>query len=333
MARKSRHRRTGITDAEQLQEWPEQVLGRKYLDMLEPYLDKLRAEDQAHGNQKLYLDDLFLTYLLAFFNPLVNSLRTIEDFSQTKQVQPFLTIPKIPRSTHQDFLRVVDPERLKPILDALRTQLELKQGPLLGGERGVSELLKKTIAVDGTFLPALATVAWAVCNKNNHGSKKYRGRVDVQLDVSTGIPEVIVIPLPGESEAESAIPHIKEDRIYIYDRGYSSYELINAHYKQVSSIAGKQPEIKAHFVIRYKKAGGNSPELKEVTERELTTEDRQAGVISDKVGVIIPSHQRHQLLNTPLREIILPYVDQGIEKQLRLLTNLLDVPASTIALL
>src|SRR4051812_46062642 len=103
--------------------WPEPVMGGKYVRMLEKQLAELRRRDDVHGNRRLFLDDVFVTYLLAFFNPSIRSLRTIEDFSQTRQVQRYLSVPKLCRTTLSDFHRLADPERLQPILDALRHQL------------------------------------------------------------------------------------------------------------------------------------------------------------------------------------------------------------------
>jgi hypothetical protein len=51
--------------------------------LLEKKLRTLQNED-AHGNRSLFLNDVFVAYLLAFFNPTIRSLRTIEDLSQTQ---------------------------------------------------------------------------------------------------------------------------------------------------------------------------------------------------------------------------------------------------------
>ena len=103
--------------AEPAKVWPEKVIGGKYVRLLEKQLQALRAEE-AHGNRKLFLDDVFVSYLLAFFNPIIRSLRTLEDFSQTQQAQKHLSVDKICKSTLSDFNRVIDPQRLVPIMDA-----------------------------------------------------------------------------------------------------------------------------------------------------------------------------------------------------------------------
>ena len=275
-----------------------------------------------------------MVYLLAFFNPTVRSLRTIEDLSQTQQAQKLLSVDKICKSTLSDFNQFVDPQRLVPIVQALRGQLSRKQAGSPHQEHDLNELLKQTVAVDGTFLHAVAEVAWAVANSNNHGATRHRARLDAQVNVSTWLPEAIVVPEPGESEADSAIRNILADRIYLYDRGYSSFALLRAHYQPTPDSAEEVLEVKSHFVVRYKKIGVNSPSLSDAIDRPLTDEDRAAGVISDRVGYFTSdSARREGISKLSLREVIILYEESGEPKTLRLITNLLDVSATTIALL
>lgn len=334
--RQTRQRRRRASDAvattEPLKVWPEKLIGGKYVRLLEKHLRNLQAEE-AHGNQILFLDDVFVVYLLAYFNPSIRSLRTIEDLSQTQQAQKHLSINKICKSTLSDFNKLVDPERLVPIIHALRAEWSRKQAGRVE-ENELSALLKQTVAVDGTFLHAVAEVAWAVANSNNHGATRHRARLDAQINVSTWLPEAIVVPEPGESEADSAIKHIQPDRIYLYDRGYSSFALLRAHYEPVPDGEAETLGVKSHFVVRYKKEGSNSPGLSEAVDRPLTEEDRAAGVLSDRVGYFASdSARREGIAKILLREVIVPYEENGEQKTLRLITSLLDVSARTIALL
>ncbi len=310
--------------------WPEKLIGAKYVRLLEKQLRDIQDED-AHGNRILFLDDVFVVYLLAFFNPTIRSLRTIEDLSQTRQAQKHLSVDKICKSTLSDFNKLADPERLVPIVETLRGQLSRKQGGPSRTEHDLHEMLKQTVAVDGTFLHAVAEVAWAVANSNNHGAIRHRARLDAHLNVSTWLPEAIVVPEPGESEADSAIRSILADRIYVYDRGYSSFALLRAHYTQSKE---ETLDVKSHFVVRYKRAGVNSPTLSDVVDRPLSDEDLAAGVISDRIGYFASGTAcREGIAKIPLREVIIPYEENGEQKTLRLITNLLDVSAKTIAFL
>ena len=306
--------------------WPEQVVGSKYVRLLERHLHQLRDE-VPHGNRRLFLDDVLVAYLLAFFNPTIRSLRTLEDFSQTVQVQKHVSIPKLCRSTLSDFNQLVDPSRLEPLLSVLRRQLNRRQAQH-GTTDELATLLRSTVAVDGTFLPAAADVAWALRCNNQRQFTCHRARVDVHLGVENWWPEVIAVASANQSESNSAIAHVQPGRVYLYDRGFNSFALIDAHYRQNRD----ESEAVAHFVVRYRPAGGNAPELMEANAQSLTAADRAAGVVSDRLGRFRSSkHARHTILDVPLREVLVEYVDQGQTKILRLITNLLEVPAAVIA--
>lgn len=312
-------------DCRELPHWPEPVLGGKYVRLLERCWEGLR-EEAVHGNQRLFLDDVFVVYLLAFFNPTIRSLRTIEDFSQTVEAQRHLSVGKICRSTLSDFNRLVDPERLTPLLTALRAQV--KASAPRGREGELAALLERTIAVDGTFVPATAEVAWALAMANQGQLSQRRARLDVQLSVSDWLPEVIVVAGTHASEAESAAAHLEPGKVYLYDRGFNSYALLNAHYR----VPESGPVAQAHFVVRYREPGSNAPELSEAQECSLTEADRQAGVVRDRVGRFTSSKPaRHTLLDVPLREVLVEYESAGQLQRLRLITNLLDVSAATVA--
>ncbi len=62
-------------------------------------------------------------HLLAFFNPMIRSLRTFELASQSVHVQELVDISRICRSTHSDFLAVADSELLLPLIQVLRDKL------------------------------------------------------------------------------------------------------------------------------------------------------------------------------------------------------------------
>jgi hypothetical protein len=321
-----RRKRTVIPpDARVLPIWPEPVRHGSLLDMLHRHVEQLRDED-AHGNRKLFLDDVFVAYLLAFFNPSIRTLRTLEDFSQTKQAQKHISIPKICRSTLADFQRIADPERLQPIVESLRSELARKcSGGRLPNE--LTALHKKILAVDGTFFPAAADVAWAVVSHNQRDGECHRARLDWQVNIATMLPELTVVPDPGESEADSAARHVVHGSISIYDRAYLSFHLIASFYERGPQSG--QVTALADFVIRLKKQGHNAPTLEEIEVRTLDAEARTAGVISDRL-VKLPGLKRGENLVVTLREVVF-MGDDG--KEVRLLTSLLTIPAHIIAIL
>ena len=328
MSRKSRGRtrKTGLHEAgaAELPIWPETVQGRRLVAMLQRQVERLRDESDEHGNRRLFLDDVFVAYLLAFYNPSIRSLRTLEDFSQTQQAQKCLSIPRLCKSTLSDFNAIADPQRLQPILEALRQQLarrSLSQPP----PKELAAILKQVVAVDGTFLPALADVAWAVCSRNQRDAERYRARLDWQVDVHTWIPELVAVPEPGQSEADSAAQAIQPGVIYVYDRGFQSFALLAAHFTRQGETAHPH----ADFVLRLREEGPNAPTLVTLRERPLSEAALAAKVLSDRL-VWLPGLEKKQGLQVTLREVVVQLADGAA---LRLLTSLRDLPAEVVALI
>jgi hypothetical protein len=293
--------------------WPEPVLGAKHIHSLERLIDQLREQD-PHGNRDLFLDDVFVAYLLAFFNPALRTLRTIEDFSQTRQAQKHLSIPKLCKSTLSDFNKLADHSRLQPILDHLRREV-LKPGPGQAADP-LRSLHRQVLAVDGTFLKAAAAVVWAIRRRGG----KIGARLDFHVDIETWLPELLVIPETGESEAKTAQNAIRPGAIHIYDRGIFSFELIAAHAPRA-----------ADFVMRIREPGPRCPKLETIETRELTPEARAAGVTSDRLVRLVGSTHR-TAPDLVLREVVIIPADDP-ENPVYLLTTLLDLDAAIIGLL
>jgi hypothetical protein len=300
-----------------LPDWPEQVTGGKYVRMLEKHVQRLRADD-SHGNQRLFLDDVVIAHLLAFFNPTLRSLRTIEDFSQTRQAQRHLSVRRLCKSTLSDFHRVAEPELLAPIVE--RLQAAAASRGLRSTPAGLPETLGQVLAVDGSFFAVAADVAWAVAHRTNRGQKRACVRLDMHLDVATWLPQVIAVSGGETSEAESAAATITPSAIHVYDRGIFSFDLLE-----------RQQKAGAFFVHRLREPGPRCPKFLAETSSPLTAEDEAAGVLSDTLGQLAGSTHR-KAPDLVLREVVVQSPDEpgGV---IRLLTNLLEVEAWAIALL
>jgi hypothetical protein len=126
----------------------------------------------AHGNRVLHVDQLFLGLLLAFFDPLARSLRTIEDHGD---FGGRLDLPRLARSTTADALAAFNPSCLKPIIDDLRQRVP----HLSHADADLSGITRRIIAsgraspstADGTYLSTLADVAWALHQTRRNGRK------------------------------------------------------------------------------------------------------------------------------------------------------------------
>jgi hypothetical protein len=308
---------TKNTTAGSLPNWPEQITGGKYVRMLEKYAQSLR-DAGAHGNQRLFLDDVVIAHLLAFFNPTLRSLRTIEDFSQTRQAQRHLSVRRLCKSTLSDFHRVADPALLDPIVERLKA--DAAAHGLRPTSAGLPETLGQVLAVDGSFFAVAADVAWAVAHRTNRGEKRACVRLDMHLDIATWLPQVVAISGGETSEAESAAATITPGAIHVYDRGIFSFDLLE-----------RQQETGAFFVHRLREPGPRCPKFAGETARLLTAEDAAAGVQNDTLGRMAGSANR-AAPNIVLREVVVQSPDEpgGV---VRLLTNLLEIDAWAIALL
>jgi len=300
-----------------LPEWPESITGGKFVRMLEKQVRGLR-DSSAHGNRELFLDDVVVAQLLAFFNPTLRSLRTIEDFSQTRQAQRHLSVRRLCKSTLSDFHRVADPTLLEPLIARLHSLIAEQGGATTPAN--LPQMLGKILAIDGSFFPVAAKVAWAVKHATNRGKKVASVRLDVHLNVANWLPEVVQVSGQGTSEARAAAQTVQPGAIHIYDRGIFSFELLNA-----------QVAADAFFVHRLREPGERTPRFVPEATRELTDEDRAAGVRSDTVGRLAGSAHR-----TPpavlLREVVIDSPGEP-DGQIRLLTNLFDIEAHLIGLL
>jgi hypothetical protein len=306
-----------VLKSERLRDWPEMVVGGKQVRMLDKHLRGLR-EQSAHGNRELFLDDVVTAHLLAFFNPTLRSLRTMEDFSQTRQAQRHLSVRSLCKSTLSDFHRLADPTRLEPIVRHLHAACLAQGGGRLPAD--LPETLGKVLAVDGSFFAIAADVAWAVMHRANNGVQRASVRLDVHLNVATWLPEVIGVSGSETSEAQHAAQVITPGAIHVYDRGIFSFELLEA-----------QAAANAFFVHRLRQPGPRSPQFVASESRPLTAADVAAGVISDTLGRMAGSTHR-QAPEVLCREIVIrsPNEPGG---EIRLLTNLLDVTAHVVGLL
>lgn len=306
-----------VAQQERLPNWPEPVLGGKYVRMLERHMRALRGSD-AHGNRHVFLDDVVIAHLLAFFNPTLRSLRTIEDFSQTRQAQRHLSVRRLCKSTLSDFHRLAEPALLEPLIERLRTAIAARGAP--GVPADLPQMLGKVLAVDGSFFTIAADVAWAVGHRTNRGQTKASVRLDMHRNVATWLPEVIDVSGRGTSEAQHAAQCIQPGAIHIYDRGIFSFELLTLQHQ-----AG------AFFVHRLREPGERSPKFAAEQTRDLTPKDGAAGVLSDAEGRMAGStHQPAP--DVRLREVVIQSPDEP-GGTIRLLTNLWDVEAWVIGLL
>src|SRR6202140_4929505 len=124
------------------------IVGLKYFDRLMPLLERLHdvgtRRDRA-GNRQLFFDHYCAYILLFLFNPVVTSLRGIQQASELKRVQKRLGCARASLGSLSEATQVFDPGPVKQIARDLAGQLQP-----LAPERQFPEVKHLVTAVDGT---------------------------------------------------------------------------------------------------------------------------------------------------------------------------------------
>jgi len=98
------------------------VEGLKYLELLEPFLERLHkvgtARDHA-GNRDLHFDQYTALILLYFFSPIVTSLRGLQQATELKKVKKRLGISRVSLGSLSEASRVFDAEALQGVIAKL----------------------------------------------------------------------------------------------------------------------------------------------------------------------------------------------------------------------
>jgi hypothetical protein len=307
----------------------EDVTGWKYFDKLAPLLARLHdvgcQRDKA-GNRKLHYDQYCTLVLLFLFNPVVRSLRAIEQASELRKVQRKLGCQRASLGSLSEATDVFQPERLKEIIAELGEQLKpIARDPRLKDVQHVLTL------VDGTLMRGLPVLVQAALADPRTAKLKAKFRLHTQFDLERGVPiRIDVTEGIGKGEAdERAVlaKALESGRCYVKDRGYAKFKLFNEIVAADSS-----------YVCRLR--DNSRYEIEE--DRSLTAEDVEAGVVLDALVRIGEYKDAADRPDHPLRLVVVkitPHEKRGgsagpaSNGLLLIATNLLDLPAWIIALI
>lgn len=315
---------------------PRQIGGLKRLRHVLPLLAPLRevgcGRDKA-GNRELHFDEYVTLVLLCLFNPILDSVRALQQASAIDKVSEQLGVKRFSLGSFSESVRVFDPQKLKAVVRQLAGELKpVNADPRV--KRHVAQALK---IVDGTVLDAIATVAKAAWLPFQDGSVKHAWRLHVNFDFDTGCPDADGIELTdarnsGKSDEKNVLrKKLEADCCYVTDRWFGQFTLFN----QINAIASS-------YVCRVKE---NS--VYDVTEeRPLSGEALAAGVIRDAVVTMGEGSKPAARPDHPIRIVVIeaePHAKRGGRRgktagpgnngTIVIATNLLHVPAEIIALI
>ena len=305
------------------------ITGLKYFKDLLPLFERLHdvgcQRDKA-GNRRLHMDQYCVLTLLFLFNPIVTSLRALQQASALAKVQRTLGSPRASLGSLSEATRVFDPALLEPIIAELLGRVPKVR------DVGRGQLAHALTAVDGSVVKTLSKIAQAAYLKNRFGESLSAWRLHTHFSIDSGVPTRIDVTggvNSGKSDEKNVLRwRLQADHCYVTDRWFSQHQLFNDIHA-----------IKSSYVCRVRD-NANFDQI--IEERPLSPAAREAGVIGDMVVRL--GGKPRQRVDHPVRIVLVkttPRVDRGrrgggksvpaSDGCLRLAANLLDVPAEIIA--
>jgi hypothetical protein len=248
----------------------EDVTGLKYFDKLAPLLARLHevgCERDKAGNRTLHFDQYTMLLLLFLFNPMVRSLRAIQQASELRKVQRKLGCKRASLGSLSEATDVFQPERLKEIIAELGEQLK----PIARDPR-LKDVRQALTLVDGTLLKGLPVLVQAALVDPRTAKLEAKVRLHTQFELEYGVPIRIDVTegiSRGEADERAVLARALEGgHCYVKDRGYAKFKLFNEIVAAGSS-----------YVCRLR--DNSSYEVEQ--ERPLVAEDTEAGILVDAV--------------------------------------------------
>ncbi len=313
------------------------IVGLKYFDQLVPLFERLHNEGCARdraGNRVLHFDQYCMMVLVFLFNPICSSLRSLQQASELKNVQKKLGCERAALGSLSEAATVFDPERLVGIIQELSGQLAPSSGGGAAKDDRLSDLPGVLTLVDATLISAMPRIMTASVMKQRGETGTVKWRLHTHFEVDRHHPvRIDVTPEGGGDNDERAVlsQTLQSDRLYVMDRGYAKFKLFNEIVAKASSYVCRVRDNSSYAIIE---------------EKSLTDADRAANVLSDQIVLLGQASKVADRPNHPMRLVVVkikPHISKGKYKGgstgvdsdgfLRIVTNLLDVPAEIIALL
>jgi len=298
--------------------------GFKHFKVLNALLERLHetacARDRA-GNRKLHYDQYTALILLYFFNPIVTSLRGIQQVSQLRKVQRMLGCARSSLGSLSDAARVFDADLLRGIIGELADKLpDCRRNKDLQDIRGIITL------VDGTALSALPKLVKAMWHDadGRHGVKLH-----THFELLKGVPVRMDLTDSDYNERIVLQSSLQAGRVYVMDRGYAKFQLFADILDAKSSFVCRVRDNSVFEIIEDRTTTSTSKPgevLKDQTVRFSGDQPRQAGMDRPLrlVTIACNPHRKHHKIGRG-------GLEQG--ESLLVATDMMDVEADVIALI
>jgi len=295
--------------------------GFKYFELVTGLFERLRShglERDKAGNRELFFDQYALLMLLDYFNPIVTSLRGLQQATTLEKVQRRCGIKSTALGSLSEAATVFDPKLLEPIIAELAGQVRGAAGtpPRATASLPVREAaLAGLIAVDGSLLRALPKMAWALWQTEPQTGRPHRAaRMHVAFAVEPAVPVRASVTAGTGSERVEFRRIVEPGGFYVADRGYADYSL----FRELDAAG-------CRFVMRVQQNAAYEVER----EHPLSAESHAAGVIRDVMVRRLGTEKHNALLERPLRVVIVQ--GRRPDQQWVLATNARDLSADLVA--
>jgi hypothetical protein len=295
---------------------PEQhppLQGFKYLNAVAPLLARLHgcgAERDKSGNRDLHFDRYTALILLYFFNPTLTSLRGLAQATALDKLKAATGGDRVSLGSLGEAPSVFDPDLLRGVLR------ELAASALPGEPLAEKAALAELVAVDGSLIRALPSMAWALWQGPTHKAAK----LHLAFEVFRGPLDATLTHANASERQELFRELLVPGKVYVVDRGYESYELLARIRSAGSSFVARVQSDLAYEVAEH---------------RPLTPEAVATGVVLDvTLGRLGTAHHKDWHKGQPLRLVVVenPEPRAGEPSRLSLLTDRMDWPAEMVAL-
>ena len=299
-----------------------ELQGFKYFKAISKILESLGdvgCDRDLAGNRILHMDQYVSLLLLHMFNPICTSLRSLQQASELKKVQKKLGVPRASLGSLSEASTVFDSRRMLEIIEQLGEQLK----PIAHHNK-LKDLPGILTAVDGTLLKCLPKIAWALWIDDEHKAVKNH----LHFEILKGVPVKATITEGNGNEKDVLAATLDAGRIYVLDRGYAKYGLLQKILNHRSSFLCR---IQDNYVCEV------------IEERPITADGEAAGVVRDRI-VRLGGKAKSDQIAGAVRVVEVkcrPHVKRmhtgrgGPEQSetLAIATDLLDVEADVIALI
>lgn len=245
-------------------EHPERYQGLKFFKPLSRLLGELR-ERHAHPNRTLHYDEYLILLLLAYYNPVLQSLRGLRKAAGLPWTERNLGLHRTSLGSLSEASHVFDPDGLRRIFLELAGQAQALDAP--PRPQGLPEDLR-LLAADASLWKLLPRMARALYVGPLTRARKGALKGHFVFDVLRGVP-VDAAFTEGATDERHVLPkQLLAGAFYLLDRGYFSFSVLQAF-----------RDAQASFLMRLREG----PCVSVVETRARSEAARGAGVVSDEI--------------------------------------------------